>query len=169
MVSKILRFGMWLVALAAGTAAWAGPLPFACVRDTEEDPAQIRLLFERVDRLAVRALQDSGARFYFADRGFIPVGEFVLWANFRDGREDAAPLAVTAIRRLPPGSGDPDRAPYVVRTTRSAWFDRGSDVHSGYTPLNDVWLVRFSGCSIETVREVPELHYLVDYRTDGTR
>lgn len=167
MASTIVRIGVSLLATVTASAASAGPLGVVCIGDVEEEPAQIRVLFERVDRMAVRELFDGHAHFYLADRGFIPIDEFVLRANFRDGREDSAPLAVTAIRRLELGPEDRRRAPYVVRTTRSAWFDRGSDLHSGYTQLNDTWLVTIRNCEINTIREVPELYYLVDDPIDG--
>lgn len=150
-----------MFAACIGSQSIAGPQPVICVRDTKDDPAQIRALFEQVDRMEVRKLLEANVHFYLAGRGFIPIDEFVLIANFRDGREDEAPLAVGAIRRLQfTGEGRQDAA-YVVSTRRSAWFDRGSDANSSYTQMSDTWLLSFSGCKIDSIRETPELGYLV--------
>ncbi len=157
-----LRVSLVMVLLCMAWPSVAGPLPVTCIRDMKEDPAQIRTLFDRVDRMQVRELFASNVRFYSADRGFIPIDDFVLRANFHDAREDESALVVRAIRRLQFNGAERHDAAYVVSTTRSAWFDRGSVATSNYTPISDTWLVSFSGCKIGTVREVPELSYLVD-------
>ena len=120
MAAMIFRLTLLLLALIKCSEASAGPLPITCIRDMEQDPTRVRALFERVDRMAVRELFDSHVRFYLADRGFVPIGEFVLRANFRDGREDESPLIVGAIRPLQFGSEPRHDASYVVNTPRFA-------------------------------------------------
>ena len=163
----IFPLGLPLLALLMSSISLAGPVAVTCIRDTQDDPEQIRTLFSQLDRMAIRDLRHAQARFYSADRGFVPIDEFVIRSNFRDGREDAAPLRVRGIRLLQlSGEARPD-AFYVVGTTRSAWFDRGSDLHSSYDDLNETWLVGFNGCTIDSVREMSGLYYLLEGVGDG--
>jgi len=151
-----------LLALLAGAPAPAAPLAVICVRDMADDPPDIRALFALVDRMAVRELSDARAQFFLADRGFSPIDEFVLRSNYHDGREDSAPLEVTAIRRLQFDGQRQSNLSYVVATKRSAWFDRRSDTQNSYTEIHEFWLVHFSNCRIDSVREAPELWYLLE-------
>ena len=162
----VLGVGFSLVGLVTGSASSAGPLVPVCTRNMNDDPAQIRAVFGLIDRMAVRELRALGPvvgpSFYSADRGSIPTEEFVLSSNFHDGREDAAPLQVSHIRRLQ-FSGEPSpEAAYLVGTRRSAWVERGD--RSRYDIIDTTWLVTFSGCNLDTVREMPELSYLLESR-----
>lgn len=139
----------------------------ACVRDMEGDPAAIRDLFGMVDRMAVRELIEAHVHFYQGDRGFTPIDDFVLQRNFHDGREDSSPLRVSDIRRLQFSGSPRNNVSYLVSTRRSQWFDRGSALNSGYTEISELWLVHFSNCRIDTIREAPELNYLFEDAAAG--
>ncbi|HEY0629864.1 MAG TPA: hypothetical protein VGD23_11110 [Sphingomicrobium sp.] len=159
-----LAFPLTLLAAATciGTGSAAGPLPIVCIRDQDDDPKKIKALFGQIDRKEVANLEAANVSFYVADRGFVAVEEIVPLLNYRDGREDAAPLYVSGIRPLEDKRRAGSADSYVVQISRSAWFDRGSDINNSYTKIDDFWLVSFSGCEIKTVREVPELSYMID-------
>lgn len=150
------------VVVCIGSASFAQPIAVTCIRDQKDDPAKIEAVFRQVDRMEVGRLSDANVYFYLDDRGFIPVEEFVHSLNFRDGREDATPLKISAPYRLESRRPGPEAGSYVVETTRLAWFKRGSDRDSSYTETSNVWLVSFQGCEIRTIREAPELWYLID-------
>lgn len=156
------RLTVLVVAACIGSASIAGPISVTCVRDQKDDPAKIRALFGQVDRMEVGKLSDANVSFYLPDRGFTAVEEFVRLFNFRDGREDSAPLAISGIRSLEARRPAPNVGSYVVQTRRSAWFDRGSELNNSFTETDNTWLVSFQGCEIKTVREVPEIWYLID-------
>ena len=162
----ILRLGLALSILFTGSASWAGPMPVICIRDTKDDSVQIRRMFDQVDRMATRDLRQSNIHFY-VDSGFVPIDVFVILSNFHDGRQDETPLRITGIRLLQfSGEPRPD-AFYVVGTKRSEWFDRGADSQGGYTDVTDTWLVGFTGCHIDSVREAPGLYYLLEGAGNG--
>ncbi len=153
--------------LLAGAPSHAGPPLYApCWRNVDNDPALIRALFRLVDRLAVRELYDARASFFLEERGFVPIDDFVLHINYHEGREDAAPLRVTGIRRLQFDGRRLQDVSYVVGTRRSAWVDRRPYRPGRYEPLNQTWLVRLNDCRVDDVREARDLHYLLEDAPD---
>lgn len=163
-VPRALFFlGAMLAVLLTSPAAQAhGPVLVACIRDLSEDPGKIHGLFGWIDRMATKELEDASVAFHLVDKGSVSAADLVQQLNFRDGREDSAPLRVTGIRKLAFGNEPANRMSYVVGTVRLAWFDRGSALHSSYSNLSDTWLISFYGCGIDTVRETPELSYLIE-------
>ena len=155
---RAVAISLGLVALLASAPSLAWQAPAACTRDVAGEPAAIRALFDRVDRMAVRELHHASVQFYLDDEGFIPIDEFVLRSNFHDGREDMAALQVTGIRPLQFDAGPRREVAYVVATRRQAWWDGPSH----YVQHNETWLVHFSGCRIDHVTEAPDLYYLLE-------
>jgi len=152
----------FLAFLASAPLSAGPPLYVPCYRSLDNDPALIRTLFGLVDRMAVRELYDARAFFFLERLGSVPAGDFVLHANFHDGRQDAAPLRVTRIRRLHFEGRPPQSIAYVVGTRRSVWIDRRPYRGSRYEPLNETWLVHLEDCHVNHVREASDLRYLLE-------
>jgi hypothetical protein len=160
-----ILFGIFLslsVSLGADASEeTSSATPIVCVRDTDKDPGQIRDLFNKIDHMAVDELQRMPVLFYLSP-GNLSMSDVVRLFNFHNGREDGKPLEVTGIRRLDFSEAPAFKAAYVVRTTRSMWFNRGSETRSSYNDLSAYWLVSFQGCDVRIVREAPELSYFVN-------
>ncbi len=155
---RAIAVSLGLVALPASAPSSAWQAPVACTRDVANDPAAIRELFDRVDRMAVRELRNASVRFFLDDRGFIPIDEFVLRSNYNGGREDAAAMQVTRMRPLQFDARPRQDVSYVVTTRREAWWDGPNQYAQHY----ETWLVHFSGCRIDHVTEAPDLYYLLE-------
>jgi hypothetical protein len=145
-----------VVAVVPAPAAAGGPTMVHCLRDPAQDPAQIRALFDRLDKGPLE--ETAATRFILEDQDYVPSDEFRVHDLLPRGSKPSKGLKVTRMRALAMPGDTPQRFAWVVSTRRSQWFDYSNS----YEDVNDVWLVTFSGCEIGRVREVPELSYLVD-------